>query len=1201
MRLSFWMLLTFVVAAVGPSAPAADEADSANPALLIRGGTVIDGTGSPGRVADVLITGDRIARVGTIDPAEAPAARVIDATGKVVTPGFIDAHCHGTPLERPDCESFLAMGVTTICLGQDGEHPPDLAAWMNKVDAVRPGTNVAMFVGHGTVRDEAGVGLRRNPSPEQIGAMQSLVRQGMELGCFGLTTGLEYQPGSFADLDELVALAKPVAAAGGLVMSHIRSEDDDRIDVALEELLDQGRGSGCAVHVSHIKVAYGQGAARAEQMLGQIQVARDDGLRVTADIYPYNASYTGIGIVFPDFAKPPHNYEEVVRGRRVELADYLRRRVTLRNGPEATLLGTGPWAGKTLAQVAAELDKPFEDVLIDDIGVDGARAAYFVMDAALQERLLIDPHVMISSDGGPTSRHPRGHGAFARVIRKFVNERRLLSIEDAVHKMTGLTAAAIGLDRLRRGCLGEGWVADVLVFDPRRVRDHATYEDPHRLATGFDHVIVNGQIVREGDKATGRRVGRMLRRPTARPTLREKVDTLFVEFDQPGVPGASVVVIRDGKFLLADGFGLANLETKAPADVNTNYRIASMTKQFTAMCIVMLKERGKLSYDDPIVRFFPDYPAIGKEITVRHLLGHTSGVIAYEDLIPDGQTEQLTDRDVLALLKTQHGTYFTPGTGYRYSNSGYALLALIVERVSGTDFATFVRDNIFLPLGMTQSVAFEDGVSAVPRRAMGYRREGSGFVDADQSVTSAVLGDGGIYTSIADYAKWDDALHGTTLVGADAMKEVFTPGRLTDGTPTIYGFGWRVEDKHGHRVEHHNGGTCGFNSAVRRVPDERLTIVVFTNRAGKRARQIADELLAWMLEAPDASGTAAPTRADKPIEPAWQWHDAHALGLEGTGWHDAEQPYQRLPRRAKEAVPAAVWRLSKHTAGLCVRFTTNSTRIAATWDGGGAMNHMAATGNSGLDLYQRRDGRWVFCGVGRPQTSKTTADLARDLPAEPTEYLLYLPLYNAVTELRIGVEPGATVARAPPRSSRPIVFYGTSITQGGCAARAGMCHPAILGRHLDREVINLGFSGAGKMEPAMADLLGELDPALYVLECLPNMTTDMVRERVAPFVRHLREVRPATPILLVESPIDPTRNPSNEVLRGIFDDLTAAGVRNLHYLSGASPLAGSENGTVDGVHPTDLGFARMAAAYEPELRNILDGVAGRAGEWKAEE
>jgi CubicO group peptidase (beta-lactamase class C family) len=467
------------------------------------------------------------------------------------------------------------------------------------------------------------------------------------------------------------------------------------------------------------------------------------------------------------------------------------------------------------------------------------------MDAELQERLLTDPYVMICSDGGATSQHPRGHGAFARLIRKFVVERKLLSLEEAVRKMTGLTADTVGLERIKRGRVAEGYVADLLVFDPANVRDHATYEDPHQLSTGFDWVIVNGRIAIDGGKPTGVRAGRMLRRQDI--SLEQKVDQLFKEYGRPDVPGASVAIVRDGRIVLAKGYGLANIAESTPAAPQTNYRIASMTKQFTAMCIVMLKERGLLGYDDPLTRFFPDFPAIGKQITVRHLIGHTSGVVDYEDIIPAGQTEQLKDRDVLELLKTQHGTYFTPGTQYRYSNSGYALLALIVEKVSGQDFATFLRENIFLPLGMTDTVAYEQGVSAVMRRAYGYRKTDAGFVDSDQSLTSAVLGDGGIYTSVLDYCKWDAALYGTQLISPEALREIFTPGRLSDGTPTIYGFGWRIEQRGGTLVVHHNGGTCGFDTAVRRAPERRTTVVVLTNRAGQQAREIADELLDWLL------------------------------------------------------------------------------------------------------------------------------------------------------------------------------------------------------------------------------------------------------------------------------------------------------------------------------------------------------------------
>lgn len=336
--------------------------------------------------------------------------------------------------------------------------------------------------------------------------------------------------------------------------------------------------------------------------------------------------------------------------------------------------------------------------------------------------------------------------------------------------------------------------------------------------------------------------------------------------------------------------------------------------------------------------------------------------------------------------------------------------------------------------------------------------------------------------------------------------------------------------------------------------------------------------------------TLAPTTAKHEPESELLWYDAKELDVEGKGFTDTEIFYERLPKRALPDVTDMVRTLSKRTAGIAIRFETDSKTIGAIWDGGGAMNHMAATGNSGLDLYAKCGGKWTFVAVGRPTTERTTVTLKSGLSGETTEYRLYLPLYNGVTELLIGVEKDAKLIKPAPRAAdrrKPLVFYGTSITQGGCASRSGMAHPLILGRWFDREVINLGFSGSGKMEPIMADLLGEIDAAVYVLECLPNMTTEMVTERVVPFVHILRKARPNTPILMVESPLNLPNRGGNKELNKAFKQLTAEGQTRLYYLPGGAQLAGEENGTVDGVHPTDLGFHRMATAYKPVLAAIL--------------
>ena len=330
--------------------------------------------------------------------------------------------------------------------------------------------------------------------------------------------------------------------------------------------------------------------------------------------------------------------------------------------------------------------------------------------------------------------------------------------------------------------------------------------------------------------------------------MEKEIDALMEPFNRPGAPGASVAIFREGAIVLAKGYGLAHIEQKVPADEFTNYRLASVSKQFTAMAILILTERGRLDLDDPLSKFFPAFPEIGSRITVRHLLHHTSGIIDYEDLIPADFAGQVKERDVLALLQTQQGAYFTPGTEYRYSNSGYGLLALIVEEVSGQSYAAFLEANIFHPLGMKDTVAFEEGISNVKRRAYGYRQTEDGFVFNDQSRTSAVLGDGGVYTSVMDYFRWDQALYTDRLVRCSLLEEAFTPATLPDGRSTGYGFGWRIEDRaDALRLIYHNGLTCGFNTAVRRVPEKRLTVVILTNRNGKRARLIADQLLDLLL------------------------------------------------------------------------------------------------------------------------------------------------------------------------------------------------------------------------------------------------------------------------------------------------------------------------------------------------------------------
>ena len=306
------------------------------------------------------------------------------------------------------------------------------------------------------------------------------------------------------------------------------------------------------------------------------------------------------------------------------------------------------------------------------------------------------------------------------------------------------------------------------------------------------------------------------------------------------VPGASLLVVRHGKPVVQQSYGLSNLEEHVAAEPATNYRLASVSKQFTAASILLLAEDGQLQLDDPLRKWLPTLPEMADAMTIRHVLSHMSGLIDYEDVIPAGMTRQLHGIDVLEILESQNRTYFPPGTGYRYSNSGYALLAMIVGKVSGKDFASFLKERIFIPLGMDNTVAYERDISTVANRAYGYSEENGSWQRTDQDQTSAVLGDGGIYSSIVDLAKWDAALYDDRLLSDKSRSLAFTPVTATDDPTIRYGMGWRItEEKVGGSTLWHSGETIGFRNVILRYPQQHLTAIMLTNRNDPEPYQTA--------------------------------------------------------------------------------------------------------------------------------------------------------------------------------------------------------------------------------------------------------------------------------------------------------------------------------------------------------------------------
>jgi len=331
-----------------------------------------------------------------------------------------------------------------------------------------------------------------------------------------------------------------------------------------------------------------------------------------------------------------------------------------------------------------------------------------------------------------------------------------------------------------------------------------------------------------------------------------QIDEVFSSLKSASAPGLAVLVIRDGKPVFQHGYGVTDLRTLHPIGPETNFRLASFTKQFTAMCIMLLVHDGKLHYDEHLTEIFPEFPAYGRNITVRNLLNHTSGLPDYEDILmkqypntPPEKIPQILDAGVLKLLEQQSRGEFPPGVKWEYSNSGYAVLAMIVEKISGKPFGQFLHDRIFAPLQMNNTLAYQNGINEVPNRAYGHKRDGNAIRETDQSPTSAVLGDGGIYSSLDDLAKWDRALRKHTLLSEAEMQPALTPVHVADGPPTSegrnvsYGFGWFLDPYKGHRRMWHDGETIGFRTTIQRFRDENITIIVLANRTDIDPKDLA--------------------------------------------------------------------------------------------------------------------------------------------------------------------------------------------------------------------------------------------------------------------------------------------------------------------------------------------------------------------------
>jgi N-acyl-D-amino-acid deacylase len=466
---------------------------------LIRAGRVVDGTGSPARLLDVRLEGDRIVSVARgLRPL--PGERVVEAAGKVVAPGFIDLHNHSDRqlFDMPEAATQTAQGITTLVVGVDGGGPLPVGEFLARLDAAPAAVNVAAMVGHGNVRSKVmGEDFKRPARPDEVAAMRELVAQGMAEGAFGLSSGLEYDPGYYSTTDELVALAQ-AAAGRGFYATHIRNEADETLR-ALREAVEIGSRARIPVHISHLKMGtVGVWGQTAEALRILHDAARKN--EVTADWYPYNfwASTT---------------YVIMTGGRDWEDRQGWIKGLQDLGGPENVLITDYPadhsYDGKTLAAVAAEKRRDAVDVLMEIVRRGNADILGTSMSEADVAAFLRDPLVMVASDGGIEIAHPRGAGTYPRVLGRYARERKVVSLPVAIRKMTGMPARRLGLKD--RGLLRPGMKADVVVFDPLTVIDRSSAAEPQARPAGIEHVFVNGVAVVEGGRSTGARPGRALR------------------------------------------------------------------------------------------------------------------------------------------------------------------------------------------------------------------------------------------------------------------------------------------------------------------------------------------------------------------------------------------------------------------------------------------------------------------------------------------------------------------------------------------------------------------------------------------------------------------------------------------------------------------------------------------------------------------
>ncbi len=503
--------------------------------VILTGGTLYDGLGNDPVITDIGIVGENIVAFGDLSTFEAPVK--LDVTGLAVVPGFIDVHSHAaggdyaqSGLRRHSAaENYIRQGVTSVIVGQDGSSAYPIDTYLAAIERSPRSINVGTTVGHGTIRAIVMGNRDRKPTSDELNKMKSMVAGSMAAGALGLSSGLEYTPGAYSETEELIELAKAAAPYGGIYTSHMRDEGGKLLE-SVAETIQIGEEGGLAPHITHHKVIGKDRWGNSEKSLKLVEEARDRGVDVMSDVYPYTASSTSINILFPAWSKEGNRSARLGRLRDPEQRLFIRNDIVEHlktergSDPSTIFVASCSWNknhnGKSLSDILTERNKEVTLVNAAELAMEleekgGCMGVFHSMSEEDVQRIMKHPTTMIASDGGvPTmnsgSPHPRNYGTFARVLARYVRELEVLSFEEAVQKMTSLPAHRLNL--VNRGVLQAGAVADIAVLDPATIQDHATFEAPHQYATGVQHVFVSGEAVLMNGEVTDSRPGKVLRR-----------------------------------------------------------------------------------------------------------------------------------------------------------------------------------------------------------------------------------------------------------------------------------------------------------------------------------------------------------------------------------------------------------------------------------------------------------------------------------------------------------------------------------------------------------------------------------------------------------------------------------------------------------------------------------------------------------------